>query len=212
MKSTIEPVVDTPEDAPAKKLVKLSVDGRRGRVRSRHRQGVPDDRPRGPAARVPPGQGAAQGARGPHRPGPAREQALRDAVPQYLAKAVREHDVDLIATPEIEITGGAGTGPVAFDATCEVRPEITVPGYGGLRVELPSLEATEADDRRGGRGRAAPPRHARRRRPPGRSPATTSRSTSPRTRDGEPVAGLNTEDWLVRGRQGLGRRRLRRAS
>ena len=37
--------------------------------------------------------------------GPAREQALRDAIPQYLAKAVREHDVDLIATPEVEITG-----------------------------------------------------------------------------------------------------------
>ena len=27
--------------------------------------------------------------------GPAREQALRDAVPEYLSKAVREHQVDL---------------------------------------------------------------------------------------------------------------------
>src|SRR3954471_9104877 len=31
---------------------------------------------------------------------PAREQALRDAIPQYLAKAVRENEVDIIATPE----------------------------------------------------------------------------------------------------------------
>ena len=30
--------------------------------------------------------------------GAAREQALRDAVPQYLSKAIREHQVDLIAT------------------------------------------------------------------------------------------------------------------
>ena len=50
--------------------------------------------------------------------GPAREQALRDAVPEYLAKAVREHDVDLIATPEVDITEGEESGPVEFDATC----------------------------------------------------------------------------------------------
>src|SRR3954471_569247 len=48
--------------------------------------------------------------------GPAREQALRDAIPRYLAKAVREHDVDLIASPEVEITGGAEEGPIEFDA------------------------------------------------------------------------------------------------
>jgi trigger factor len=44
--------------------------------------------------------------------GAAREEALRTAVPQYLAKAVREHDVDLIATPEVEITDGEEEGPV----------------------------------------------------------------------------------------------------
>src|SRR5215207_2307255 len=70
--------------------------------------------------------------------GPAREQALRDSIPQYLAKAVREHDVDLIASPEVEITGGAEEGPIEFDATCEVRPEITVPGYETLQVVLPA--------------------------------------------------------------------------
>ncbi len=77
--------------------------------------------------------------------GPAREQAIRDSVPEYLAKAVREHDVDLIATPEVDVTDGQESGPVEFDATCEVRPVITVPGYGGLRVELPSIEVTDDD-------------------------------------------------------------------
>ena len=48
----------------------------------------------------------------------AREQALRDAVPQYLGRAVREHNVDIIATPEIDIVGGQESGPVSFDATC----------------------------------------------------------------------------------------------
>ena len=125
---------------------------------------------------------------------PAREQALNDAIPEYLRKAVREHDVDLIATPEVEITSGEEDGPVAFDATCEVRPEITVPGYGGLRVELPSPEATdeEVDEavatelKRHGElidvERAAA----------GGDYVTVDLAAF---RDGEPVTGLNADDW-----------------
>jgi trigger factor len=126
--------------------------------------------------------------------GPAREQALRESIPQYLAKAVREHDVDLIATPEVEITGGQETGPVEFDATCEVRPEITVPGYGGLRVELPSITPTaeEVDEvvqtelRRHGvlDDVERPAEHG--------DYVVLDLSA---TRDGEPVLGLQTEDW-----------------
>jgi len=70
--------------------------------------------------------------------GPAREQALRDAIPDYLQRAVREHEVDIIDTPEVEITEGADSGPVGFDATIEVRPEIALSGYADLRVELPN--------------------------------------------------------------------------
>lgn len=126
--------------------------------------------------------------------GPAREQALRDAVPEYLAKAIREHDVDLIATPEVEITGGQDDGPVEFDATCEVRPQITVPGYGGLRVELPSItpsaeaidEAVQNELRRHGSLESV------------ERPAATGDYVTvdlEATRDGEPLSGLNTEDW-----------------
>ncbi|MBU6317814.1 MAG: hypothetical protein KGR47_14970, partial [Acidobacteria bacterium] len=125
----------------------------------------------------------------------AREEALRDAVPAYLAKAVREHDIDLISTPDVEIVSGAEEGPVEFAATCEVRPVITVPGYGGLRVELPAPtatdeeidEAVQAERRRQGslvsvERAAAHGDHV-----------TLTIAT---TRDGEPVPGLNTEDWL----------------
>jgi len=35
-----------------------------------------------------------------------REEALREAMPEYYSKAVVEHDVDVIAPPEIEITAG----------------------------------------------------------------------------------------------------------
>ncbi|MDW3218035.1 MAG: trigger factor [Acidimicrobiales bacterium] len=67
-----------------------------------------------------------------------REEALREALPDYYARAVVDHDVDVIAPPEIDITGGQETGAVTFDAVVEVRPVVEVGGYNGLRVEIPS--------------------------------------------------------------------------
>ena len=125
---------------------------------------------------------------------PAREQALRDSIPVYLAKAVREHDVDLIASPSVEITAGEEAGPVGFDATCEVRPEITVPGYDGLRVELSALGAT--DEEIASTIDAVLRRHGTLTdvdRPVARGDHVTLDLSA--TRDGEDVAGLNTEDW-----------------
>jgi trigger factor len=76
-----------------------------------------------------------------------REQALSDALPEYYAQALVEHDVDAIDSPDIDITSGQEDGPVAFDAVVEVRPEVQVPGYSGLRVELtrPTVTDEEVD-------------------------------------------------------------------
>ncbi|HJR24042.1 MAG TPA: trigger factor [Acidimicrobiales bacterium] len=65
-----------------------------------------------------------------------REQALQDSLPEYYSQAVIEHDVDVIAPPEIDVTGGHEGGAVAFDAVVEVRPSVNVPGYGGLSVTI----------------------------------------------------------------------------
>ena len=124
----------------------------------------------------------------------AREQALRDGVPQYLARAVREHNVDIVAAPEINIVDGESEGPIKFDATCEIRPVISVPGYGGLRVEIQSItvQDSEVDDvvsaelRRLG------------------TLTNVDREVAAGdfvivdligTRDGEPVAGLAVDEW-----------------
>ena len=126
---------------------------------------------------------------------PAREQALRDGIPQYLAKAVREHEVDLIASPDIEITGGGEEGLVTFDATCQVRPTVSVPGYAGLRIELPNPEPTDAevqeaiDSERRRHGTLTVVE-----RPAAKGDYVTMDLEAHRS--GEPVPGLNTEDWL----------------
>lgn len=133
--------------------------------------------------------------------GPAREQALRDSIPSYLTKAVQEHDVDLIATPSIEITSGEESGAVEFEAECEVRPEISVPGYGGLRVEVDPIDVDQ--DAFDGALAAQLKGHG--------TLEDVDRAVEAgdyvtidmaATRDGEELAGLNIEDWSYEVGQG----------
>ncbi len=77
--------------------------------------------------------------------GYAREEAFRHSLPDYYSKAVIEHEVDVIAPPEIDITDGMDSGGVTFDAVVEVRPSIDVEGYEGLEVEIPRIDVTEED-------------------------------------------------------------------
>ena len=75
----------------------------------------------------------------------ARGDALEHALPTYYAEAVQEHDVDVIAPPEIDITAGREEGDVAFDAVVEVRPVVMVGGYDSLRVTLPSPDVDDEE-------------------------------------------------------------------
>ena len=127
--------------------------------------------------------------------GAARSQAIQDAIPEYLSLAVREHNVDLIATPQIEVTKGEEEGVVGFDATCEIRPVITVPGYNGLRIELPAVVVSETEVSDAMNSERA--RHG--------TLTDVSRAIAlgdhvtldlSGTREGNPVPGLNVEDWL----------------
>ncbi|MEX1218010.1 MAG: trigger factor [Acidimicrobiales bacterium] len=77
--------------------------------------------------------------------GAGRAQALNDALPNYYSEAVLANEVDVIAPPDIEITGGEESGPVKFDAIVEIRPVITVSGYGDLTVEIPSPSPSDEE-------------------------------------------------------------------
>src|SRR5579863_9995916 len=77
--------------------------------------------------------------------GALRQEALRESLPEYYASAVREHDVDVIAAPEIDITAGQDEGDLRFDAVVEIRPIVQVPGYGGLQVTVDRTEATDEE-------------------------------------------------------------------
>jgi trigger factor len=124
-----------------------------------------------------------------------RSEALRDALPDYYAQALRDHDVDAIAAPEIDITAGQESGPVAFDAVVEVRPQLHLAGYDGLQVTVPDPVVSEdeitaqIDRLRGNFGELSvvdrPARDG--------DYLTIDLKGS---RDGEPVAAMTVEDFL----------------
>ena len=74
-----------------------------------------------------------------------REEVIRNSLPDYYAQAVDEADLDTIAPPDIDITAGEEGGPLAFDAVVEVRPKVSIAGYEGLQVTVPSPEATDEE-------------------------------------------------------------------
>jgi trigger factor len=128
-------------------------------------------------------------------PGPARQEALREALPTYYARAVTETDTDVIAPPEIDITAGEEAGPVAFDAVVEVRPKVNVPGYGSLRVEVPGPAVTDEEVES----------HLERLRARSASLQSVDRPSTEGDHvridiagkvDGEPVEGLTADDYL----------------
>jgi trigger factor len=123
-----------------------------------------------------------------------REQALHDALPDYYAQAVLENDVDAIDAPEIDITAGEEDGPVAFDAVVEVRPQVEVAGYGGLRVELPKLDVDDGEvDAQIDRMRQVQATFADVDRPAQDDDSVTIDISG--TLDGEPQDGLTADDY-----------------
>ncbi len=135
-------------------------------------------------------------------PGVARQEALRESLPEFYAQALRDADVDPIAPPEIDITSGEEQGPIAFDAVVEVRPQVSVAGYGGLRVAIPSPVADDAEvDRHIDRLRqqSAELRSVQRPALDGDHVFVDIKGE----REGETVAGLTTDDYLYKVGSGI---------
>ena len=125
----------------------------------------------------------------------ARIEALERSVPKYYLQAVDEHDVDVIAQPEFEITGGEEGGDVSFTAVVEVRPEVNAGGYENLRVEIPSPEATEEEVEE----RIEHLRNSFSTLESVERPAESGDQITldiEGSQDGDPVAGLTADDYL----------------
>jgi trigger factor len=74
-----------------------------------------------------------------------REEALREALPDLYREAMKAEDLDAITAPEVEVVEFEPDSPIIFEATVDLRPEITLPDYSTLSVEAPSPEVTDEE-------------------------------------------------------------------
>jgi trigger factor len=75
-------------------------------------------------------------------PGVVREEALREALPDFYREALKAEEVEAIAPPEIEVTRFDEGAPLVFEATVDVRPEVRLPDLSTIMVDSPSAEPT----------------------------------------------------------------------
>ena len=77
--------------------------------------------------------------------GPVLDQAINEALPQLYVRALQENDLQPLAQPEIDVTRLEDNDTFAFTAEVDVRPEIQVPPYDGLEVQVDDVAVTDDD-------------------------------------------------------------------
>jgi trigger factor len=73
------------------------------------------------------------------------EETLNDAIPTHYTSAVREHEVKVLGSPDVEVTELADGEKVTFTAEVDVRPEITLPPFSGLTVTVDDVTVEPGD-------------------------------------------------------------------
>lgn len=72
-------------------------------------------------------------------------QAMEEVLPDAYAAAVREHDLDPVDRPRMEVVAEDEGRPTRLKATVEVRPQIELGPYKGLEVSRPAVTVAEDD-------------------------------------------------------------------
>jgi trigger factor len=75
----------------------------------------------------------------------AKEEVLKDLIPTFYHKAVKEADLVPVSLPEISDVQLETKGPLFFRAIVEVRPEVKIKSYRKLRLRRNKLPVNEDD-------------------------------------------------------------------
>ena len=74
-----------------------------------------------------------------------RAEAINEAISGFLGDAIRSNELDVIATQNVNVKSGEESGPIVVEADVEVRPEVNIAGYKGVKVVMPSPDVTDKD-------------------------------------------------------------------
>jgi trigger factor len=73
------------------------------------------------------------------------DEAVNDALPDLYRRALEENEVTPLGQPEIDVTDFADNEKLTFTAELDVRPDIEVPDFQGLEVEVDEIAVTDED-------------------------------------------------------------------
>lgn len=73
------------------------------------------------------------------------EQVVNDALPAKYSQALTESETNAISQPEIELGELVYGEPLTFSAVVDIRPEIVLPDFAALNVEVDPIEVSDAD-------------------------------------------------------------------
>ncbi|MBA3720289.1 MAG: trigger factor [Nocardioidaceae bacterium] len=77
--------------------------------------------------------------------GAVLDEAVNDALPTLYVQALRDNDLQPLGRPEVDVTKFADGDALEFTAEVDVRPDIELPDYVGLKAEVPTVEVTDDD-------------------------------------------------------------------
>lgn len=77
----------------------------------------------------------------------ANEQVLKELIPELYDQAVQKEGLEVVELPEISDVK-LDRGSLSFKATVEVRPEIKLKNYKGLKIKYKKIQATPDDIKR----------------------------------------------------------------
>ncbi|AKK09484.1 trigger factor [Corynebacterium testudinoris] len=75
--------------------------------------------------------------------GPILEQVVNDMLPSRYQAACEENDLVVLGQPSVDITKIEDNDFVEFVAEVDIRPEIEVPDFSELSVEVPAIEIND---------------------------------------------------------------------
>lgn len=76
--------------------------------------------------------------------GPVLEQVVNDMLPDRYGQAIEENEIKAIGQPEVEVTKIEDNELVEFTAEVDVRPEINLPDFSEINVEVPAIAIDDA--------------------------------------------------------------------
>jgi trigger factor len=77
--------------------------------------------------------------------GTVLQEAVNDALPRLYTDAAREHELEPLGQPEIDITNLDDGTSLSFTAEVDIRPQITLPDLDGVAVTVDDAEVTDQD-------------------------------------------------------------------